>query len=906
MNKRTIWILVIFAVLYMLISFVSSFFIDYEWFRINEGLSIFWILFFTKFNVHSFFAVIFVALFFLNFLLIRILGGKGRIFTHNILSKLHIPLLGSPKRALFIILTAGVIVVGFMMGGAASAFWKEYLLFQNAVPFEGFPADPIFNLDIGFYVFSLPFYQFLYGWLMSAFIIIALFSIAFHILNGGILFSDSKVEFSLFSRAHISTLLAIIVIIYGVGYRLSAYELLFSKIGKFYGAGYTAVHANLLAYNAAMVISFIAAGLFLFNIFKRSFRLPIFVLIALIPAYFILGTIFPSLQQRFVVEPNELDKEKPYILNNIKYTRTAYGIDHVKEIPFANDKTLSARDIAKNRTTIENVRLWDWRPLKQTYRQLQELKPYYFFNDVDVDRYMIGGKKLAVNLSARELSIDQLGRNSQTWQNKHLIYTHGFGMVMSRVDKVTTEGLPEMLIYDIPPKSLIDMKVDRPEVYYGEHKNEYVITNTNIKPGEFDYPAGNENKYTRYQGTGGSELDSFFKRMMFASAFKDINILISGSIHEKSRLLFRRNIVEMVTTFTPFLEFDSDPYLVLSKGKMYWIIDAYTTTDQFPYSTPISMGGKRINYIRNSIKVVIDAYNGSMSYYITDSEDPVIKTYGKIFPGVFKDMATIPEDLKSHIRYPETIFNVQSQMLLRYHMQDPNVFYNNEDLWEVPNQIYESTEVPVHSYYFVTKLPDEESADFILILPFTPYKKNNMIAFLVAKCDTADYGTLKLYTLPKDKLNYGPLQIEARIDQDAEISQELTLWSQKGSGVIRGNMLAIPIEESILYIEPLYLKSESSEMPELKRVIVSFADKIVMANDLASALERLFYGGGTSIDESSYAMEEPLGDRIRTLAGKAYNHYNRAEQSVRAGNWEEYGRELENLRQVLEVMRNLK
>ncbi len=907
MNKRIIWILVIFAILYMIISLVSNFFIDYEWFRINDGLSIFWVLFFTKFNVHAFFGVIFVALFFFNFLLIRLLGGKGRIFTHNILSKLHIPILGSPKRALFIILTAGVIVVGFMMGGAASAFWKEYLLYTNAVPFEGFPPDPIFNLDIGFYVFSLPFYQFLYGWLMSAFIIIALFSLAFHVLNGGILFSEGKIEFSLFSRAHISTLLAIIVLIYGVGYRLSAYELLFSKIGKFYGAGYTAVHANLLAYNVAMVISFIAAGLFLFNIFKRSFKLPIFVLIALIPAYFILGTIFPSLQQRFVVEPNELDKEKPYILNNIKYTRIAYGIDKVKEIPFANDKTLTARDIARNRTTIENVRLWDWRPLKQTYRQLQELKPYYFFNDVDVDRYMIDGKKIAVNLSARELSIDQLGRNSQTWQNKHLIYTHGYGMVLSRVDKITSEGLPEMLIYDIPPKSLIDdIQVDRPEVYYGEHKNEYVITNTTIKPGEFDYPAGNENKYTRYEGTGGSQLDSFLKRVIFASAFKDVNIFISGSINDKSRLLFRRNIVQMVTTFTPFLEFDSDPYLVLSEGKMYWIIDAYTTTDQFPYSTPISMGGRKLNYIRNSIKVVIDAYNGNMSYYISDQQDPVIKTYSRIFPGIFKDMESMPEDLKNHIRYPESIFNVQAQMLLRYHMQDPNVFYNNEDLWEVPNQIYESTEVPVHSYYFVTGLPDEEGADFILILPFTPYKKNNMIAFLVAKCDTHDYGTLKLYTLPKEKLSYGPLQIEARIDQDAEISKQLTLWSQKGSGVIRGNMLAIPIEESILYIEPLYLKAESSEMPELNRVIVSFADKIGMETDLASARERLFYGGGTFIDESSYATEEPLGARIKNLANKAYNHYNRAQQSIRAGNWEEFGRELDNLKQVLEVMKNLK
>lgn len=901
MNRKMIIGITIFIAAYALISLTSGFYADLEWFRMYKGLKIFWVLFFTKFNVHLLFGLIFISIFSFNFLLIRILGGKGRIFTNNILSRLQLPVLGTPKRALFIILSIGVLVAGFMMGGAASSFWKEYLMFTNAVPFTGFPADPIFNMDLGLYVFKLPFYQFLYGWLMSALIITTLFSLVFHVVNGGILLNNGKIEFSLFARAHISTLFALMVFLYGIGYRLDAYELLYSKIGKFYGAGYTAVHANLLAYHAAMVISFIASALFLFNIFKRSFKLPLILLAAIIPIYFVLGKVFPGVQQRFIVVPNEFEKEKPYIEHNIKYTRIAYDIEKVHETPFANKQNLTYQDIVKNRNTLENVRIWDWRPLKQTYKQLQELKPYYFFNDVDVDRYLIKNRKSAVNLSARELSIDRLGKNSQTWQNQRLLYTHGYGVVLSRVDKITSEGQPEMLIYDIPPKFDVDIPIDRPEIYFGEHHNSYIITNTSMK--EFDYPSGDVNKFATYQGTGGVQLDTFFKRLLFAAAFKDINILISGTINEKSRIHYRRNITEMVQEFTPFLDFDSDPYLVISGGRLFWIIDAYTTSDQFPYSTPISIGKRKINYVRNSVKIIIDAYNGTMDYYVADEKDPIIKVYDKIFPGIFKKMSSMPADLKSHLRYPESYFTIQARTLLRYHMTSPNVFYNNEDAWHIARQVYENKEEPVHSYYLVTKLPDEKRDEFISIIPFTPFKKDNMIAFLTAKCDMPDYGELKLYMLPKDKLSYGPLQVEARINQNPEISKQLTLWSQKGSSVIRGNMLAIPIEESILFIEPLYLKAESSEMPELKRVIVSFSDKIVMEKDLPAALERLF-SGATFIDTGLAGGS--LETRLRDLAVRAMNHYNQAETSMREGNWAKYGEHINMLKEILERMNSLK
>lgn len=899
MNKRPMIIIALVIAFYFLAKYVAEFYIDYEWFRLNEGLQVFWVLFMTKFNVQGIFGAIFIALFLLNFYLIRVLGGKGRLFVDNFLDRIQVPRIGSTRRLLLLALIAAVAVIGFIMGGTASAYWKEYLMYVNGVPFDGFPADPIFGQNIGFYVFSLPFYQFLYGWLMGTLVIITLFSAVIHFINGGIAVRPAEIEVSPFCRAHLSILLAMLVILYGLSYQIAAYELLFSQVGKFYGAGYAAVNSKLLAYRVAEALSFLAAAFLLYNAIKRSFKLPVIVMLTLIPVYFILGTIYPALQQRFVVVPNELDKEKPFIQHNIDFTRLAYGINKVEEIPFENKRELSYRDVTESKDTLESVRLWDWRPLKQTYKQLQELKQYYFFNDVDVDRYVIDGKKIAVNLSARELSIEGLGGNSQTWQNKHLIYTHGYGVVMSRVDRISAEGLPMFLMKDIPPKTETGIKIERPEVYYGEHKNSYAIVNTSIKPGEFDYPSGDENKYTTYKGSGGMKLDSFFKRLVAAVAFGDINLLISGNIGDESRILFKRNIVEMAKTFVPFLELDGDPYLAISDGRLFWIIDAYTQSDQFPYSTPINVDRKYLNYIRNSVKIIVDAYEGKIACYIADGGDPIIKAYAKIFPGLFRDLKDVPEGLKAHIRYPETIFNIQSQMLLKYHMTNPNVFYNNEDAWAIPTQLYGDHEEVVHSYYLVTTLPKEKRSEFILILPFTPYKKNNMTSFLTAKCDMPDYGRLQLYQLPKDKLNYGPMQVEARINQDPEISKQLTLWSQKGSNVIRGNMLAIPIKESILFIEPLYLKAEKSEMPELKKVIVAFADKIVMESDLPSALEKLFFGGGFTADADRGAV----GMGLKALAERASFHFSKAEEYMRAGNWKGYGEELDNLKNVLNQMK---
>ena len=898
--------LILFIVIaaYFFIQSIAGFYVDLQWFGSHNQVNTFWTLFYGKFNVAVIFAFIFMSLFALNFLLIRVIGGSGRIFTRNILDRLQVPVFGTPKRALFIILALGVIVTGTIMGMGASAFWKEYLMYIHSVPFEGFPPDPIFNHDIGFYVFSLPFFRFLYHWMMISLVIITIFSTLFHLVNGGITVQQGKPELSLFTRAHLSSLTAMIVLLHGIGYRLSAYDLLFSEKLKFFGAGYSDIHARLLSFNVCMIISFIAAALLIFNIFKRSFKLPVLVLLTLIPVYFVMGTVYPSLQQRFIVEPNELEREKVFIENNIRFTRLAYNLNTIKEKEFPNISNLTYKDIINNKNTLENIRLWDWRPLKSTYKQLQALKPYYYFNDVDVDRYTIDGRKVAVNLSARELATGSLGGQSQSWVNQHLIYTHGFGLVLSRVDRITPEGMPEFLIHDIPPKLKVDISLEKSELYFGEHNNPYAVVNTSIQPGEFNYPSGEENKFTRYSGTGGVLIGNFFQRLMFTVAFGNINILITGSITDQSRILYWRNITQMVRTLTPFLMFDDDPYLVISGGKLFWIIDAYTVTDNFPYSAPLQISGAgRINYIRNSVKIIIDAYEGSIRYYIMDPSDPIIRVYSRIFPGLFLPLTDMTDDLKEHLRYPEDLFNIQSAVLLRYHMKNVNVFYNNEDLWTFAKQLFEDREDLVHSYYQITKLPGEDRSEFLLMVPFTPARRDNMVGFLVAKCDQPYYGEMTLFLLPKDKLTYGPMQVEARINQDPDISKELSLWSQRGSNLIRGNMIVIPIENSLLMVEPLYLKAEQSEMPELRRVFVSYSDRLVMEPNLNTALERLFldrrFSRYTGMENST--EKESHGSYAR----RAYYHLMQAEKYQREGQWGKYGEELKTLKNILNAMKDI-
>ncbi|MCX8026223.1 MAG: UPF0182 family protein, partial [Thermodesulfovibrionales bacterium] len=570
--------------------------------------------------------------------------------------------------------------------------------------------------------------------------------------------------------------------------------------------------------------------------------------------------------------------------------RKAYDLDRIEVIPFDVDYNLKASDIERNEATIKNIRLWDHSPLLRTYSQLQQIRTYYRFADVDNDRYTIGGKYMQVMLSPRELSYSDLP--SKSWINERLIFTHGNGITMGPVSRISKEGLPEFFIKDIPPVSNTDIKVTRPEIYYGELSNDYVIVGTKVP--EFSYPTSTDNVYTTYKGKGGVPIDSFVRRILFSMRFQTEKILLSTDITDKSRILFYRNVSLRAKKLMPFLMLDKDPYIVVNKeGKLLWMIDAYTVSNRFPYSKALSKG---INYIRNSVKVVIDAYDGTVTYYISDASDVMIKVYSRIFPDAFKPLKEMPKDLLEHVRYPQMLLQVQAQMYSAFHMTDAKVFYNKENLWEIPS----FGEKQMEPYYTIMKLPGEKKEEYILLLPYVPAKRDNLAAWLAARCDGEKYGKLIVYTFPRDRLVYGPKQVDARINQDAYISQQLTLWGQRGSQVIRGSLLVIPIERSLLYVQPLYLSAaDKVGLPELRRVIVSYENEVVMEEDLESALIRLF-GGRRQASPQPQQVETRMS--VAELSKEALRLYERAVEQQRQGNWAGYGEELKKLEQVLRRM----
>lgn len=644
-----------------------------------------------------------------------------------------------------------------------------------------------------------------------------------------------------------------------------------------------------------MVLALVCAALFFVTARKENWKLPALGLAVLVGVSILLGGIYPTIIQSAVVLPNEGTKERPYILNNIEATRVAYGLDKIREEEFPVKEGISFEDIEKNDKIISNIRLWDWRPIKQTLKQIQAIRLYYDFNSVDMDRYYFNGNYQQVMVSPRELDKDKIPEQAKTWVNETLTYTHGYGVVVNPVNKISGEGLPELLIKDIPPVSSVNLTITRPEIYYGEITKGYVIVKTKAK--EFDYPKGDENVYSTYAGNGGIPVSSLWRRILFSIKYSNMQILLTTNFTSESRIMINRNIQERVNKVAPFLGYDKDPYMVISKeGKLFWIQDAYTISSSYPYSTPVK--GGYFNYIRNSVKVVIDAYNGTIDFYIIDQKDPVVKVYQNIFPQLFKNFDQMSEDLKEHIRYPKDLFQVQAELYSTYHMMDPDVFYNKEDYWNTPNEIYAENEIRMEPYYIVTKLPGHEREEFILMTPFTPSTKNNMIAWLAAKNDQPEYGNLVVYKFPKEKLIFGPMQIEARIDQDSEISQQLTLWGQKGSTVIRGNLLVIPIEKSIIYVEPLYLRAETGEIPELKRVIVSNGSDVVIGNNLEDALEKLFARTFGEREIVVTGEEKTLKDLIKEAAG----YYESAQNFAREGNWSKYGEELQKLEQSLKLL----
>ena len=821
----------------------------------------------------------------------------------------EVPLPGRRQMRMLVNLVA--IVLALLFGLYASSQWSTFLSWWYAVPFG--EADPILGNDAAFYVFSLPFFQIVRGVAQGLIVIAALASGVLYFLSGS--FSSgfpASLSLTGSARRHLSLLAGAFLLLLAFGAWLARAEYLVSPSSIIFGAGYADITARMPAALLLTVVSVAGAVLAVLHAFTAR-NWPIPVAAGLYLVVMIGGGVYGTALQRFVVTPNEQAREAPYIEHNIQATRRAFDLDDIEVRELSGDAQLTSSDIAENGPTLENVRLWDHEPLLETFGQLQEIRTYYDFVSVDNDRYMIDGRLRQVMLSARELNPNSLP--NRTWVNERLTFTHGYGVTLGPVNQVTPEGLPVLFVQDLPPVTSAGPTLDEASVYFGELSNDYVIVRTDTQ--EFHYPQGDENVFTQYSGTGGLPLGSLWRQLLFAARFGAYQMILSDDITDESRILFNRNIRERVETIAPFLVFDQDPYLVVVDNRLFWILDAYTTSGQYPYSTP---AGNNLNYIRNSVKFVIDAYHGTTTAYLADAADPVAATYSRIFPELFTPIDEMPASLRSHVRYPTDIFAVQSSVYATYHMTEPDVFYNREDQWEIPTIGDGGQGVLMEPYYTIMRLPGEENAEFIQMLPFTPRQRDNLAAWLVARSDGEQYGRMRVFVFPTQRLVFGPRQVVARINQDQAISPQITLWNQQGSQVDWGTLMVIPIEESLIYVRPLYLRSSGGRIPELRRVVVAYDNRIVMEPTLDGALRRLFDEAAPTatgpnpdvIDTLSLTAAAPLqtppaaatspGAGPTDLAGQAQNAYARAVAAQRAGDWTAYGLELERLGAILEQM----
>jgi uncharacterized membrane protein (UPF0182 family) len=820
----------------------------------------------------------------------------------------------------------GSILLAIAMGLVASDEWSTILRFTQQVPFG--QTDPIFGQDIGFYVFSLPFYEFLRGWAIALIIVTAIGVGAIYATRPGLFVTqEQRVNLDPRVMAHLTVLGALFLILIGVGYLFSGYNLLFSAHDALYGVSYTDEHARLLGYRILLVVALGAAALLLVNLVLRRPLLLVAAFGVWLLALVVVGGLYPAYVQNFQVRPSELAFEQPYIQNHIRGTRAAYGLDNFTERPFDAVESPPEADLAANQATVNNIRLWDYRPLLDVFTQLQAIRSYYVFNNVDIDRYQIGGAERQVMVAAREMDITRLPEQASTWLNQHLVYTHGYGAVVVPVNEIGGAGLPNLLLKDLPPQAADpSLTLTQPRIYYGEAEDNYVFVNTG-QP-EFDYPLSNEapltdttatesgNATTVYTGTGGIKLGGLLSKLLFSAYLGDGNVLLSEYINDDTRVLIHRDFHDAVQQVAPFLRYDRDPYIVIADGKLYWIQDAFTTTDHYPYSLPY---GGDYNYIRNSVKVVIDAYNGSINFYVFDPTDPIIQTYRRIFPTLFRDKAELPASLQAHVRYPESMFNVQASMYATFHMTNVTTFYNQEDKWNIPTDSGGSQSLPMEAYYNIMKVPGEDREEFLLMLPFTPNTRQNMIAWMAAKGDDPDYGRVDVIRFPPTKTIYGPEQIGQLINRDPQISSDLALWNRQGSTVVRGNLLVIPVARSVMYVEPVFIQASSGGgLPGLQRVIAVIGNGVGYDSNLPKAIVSAFIkgaggtteppppptpGAGTPTVPTPGLPGTPIlgtpiigtpgacsGDAA-TLSQSAFDHYQRSQDALKRGDWATYGLE---------------
>jgi uncharacterized protein len=815
------------------------------------------------------------------------LGLPGRAILEPLVRRLLLPVVG---------------VISLFAGARGAAAWDTILQYVNATAFGR--VDPLFRKDLGFYLFELPAWRLIHGWATALVVGTLVLTAAVYVLQRSLVLTARGPRLAGAARLHLLALGSLVLILRAIGFWLDRYDLLYSPRGVVFGASYTDVNASLPVLGWLAVLSLACAAACIVQMVQAGWRFLVAGIMVLI-LFWVLGLgVYPALLQRFRVTPNELEAERPFIQHNIRMTREAYMLDRVAEKDFAAQDNLDTAALQRNNLTIQNIRLWDHRPLLTTYGKLQEIRTYYKFLDVDVDRYTVNGQYRQVMLSARELSYRDLP--SRGFINEHLTYTHGYGLVAGPVNRISAEGLPEFFLKDIPPSGSGLPKVTRPEIYYGELGNDYVFVRTRSQ--ELDYPSGDQNVYARYQGRGGIPVNSLFAKVAFALRFGELKVMLSDDLTADSRVMIYRDIGARVRQAAPFLKFDRDAYLVVTEGgRLVWMVDAYTTSDRYPYAQP----ARGFNYIRNSVKATVDAYDGTVTYYIADPTDPIIRTFAKAFPGLLRPLSDMPADLQTHVRYPEDLFGVQARMFATYHMQDPQVFYNKEDLWIVPRLPQEGREREMEPYFTVMRLPGETKEEFILLLPFNPSGRDNMIAILAARADAPNYGRLVAYTFPKQKLVYGPRNIDARINQDPVISQQTSLWNQQGNRVLKGSLLAIPIDESIIYVLPIYLASEQGgALPELRRVVVAYGNHIAMEPSLELSLQRIF-GGHVPSGE---APARPAATTVTTTATpesnlvgsiqQAWDAWQKAQEALKRGDWAAYGQEQKRLEETLRQLKD--
>jgi uncharacterized membrane protein (UPF0182 family) len=915
-RRRFFFLLALLAVIFFGFRTAISYFVDLLWFRsLNYG-AVFTKTLFLEWCVFAFFVTATFLILFASFAVLKRTHLPDLPSSHTVFVGGH-PVRLPVDPVMRLLGFGGSAIIALVTGAGMMGEWPTLALFLYAPAAMGSVVDPIFSKPLNFFLFTLPAWQLISGWLLTVAIIVCAVAVFFILITGGADAFAGRRSYLTIPWRGLSTAFAFLLLILAMRVYLSRFDLLFEDHTVFGGVTYTDAHitlAGLLLVCIALVAGAITAVVNAMTVARGRW-----LLAAILPAILCFAGVRVAgwWMSSFIVKPNELVRERPYIANNILMTRQAYGLDRFSQREFPADTTVEAADVADNQPTLQNIRLWDWQALQDTLRQIQEIRTYYDFPDIDIDRYQIGGNLRQVMLAARELNVEKLPVSSRNWINEKLIYTHGYGVTMNPVNGFTAEGLPTLYLGNMPVQSTVPgLNVTRPEIYFGELTNTDVYVKTRQQ--EFNYPQGQANNLTSYQGDGGIAVGGLLRRIVLAFDRGDLGKLpFSDDVNAQSRLLMRRNVRERVLTLAPFLTYDQDPYIVVGDdGRLSWVMDAFTTSDQYPYSTHYRLGEDSINYMRNSVKVVIDAYDGSTTFYVFDEQDPILAAYRRIFPSLFKAEAAMPAGLRKHMRYPELLLKLQGQVYGLYHMTNPEVFYNREDLWTVASEVGMSegggqVTQPMQPNYVLMKLPDESGMEFVEILPFTPANRNNLIGWIGGRSDGEHYGTSVVYNFPKNKLVDGPLQIEARIDQNAQLSGQLTLWNQQGSHVRRGTLLVIPTGRALLYAEPIYLQAERSPMPELRLVVLALQDRLAYGSTFESALAALFSGGSSSLTAAepqkaatpaAGATASSAGAELNPTIGEAAKDLADYQRLTAEGKLGEAGQKLEDLKRALDKL----